>query len=323
MQPLISIVIPVYKVEDVLDRCVRSVIAQTYQHWEAILIDDESPDGSPALCDRRAAKDSRIRVIHQAHAGVATARNRGVAAAQGDFLVFIDSDDFVDSDYLSRLMEAQERTHADLVMSSAVCEDNHGQPKRVDEEWTFDDQPEGHLFTGRETLRFLYRTIGAVLWGKLYARRIWPYLKFPDGKIHEDEYTLHRIYFACSSVALLHAKTYHYIDARPSIMHTAYTLKRLDRLEAKIDRLAFYVNHHVDRDLVQREFTDLSKHIIWSRELPWNAPENRERFHEVFALYRTIPFGILRDISPQSGINYLGTRLCPFFYWNLHEKIGH
>ncbi|OXN01192.1 glycosyltransferase family 2 protein [Bifidobacterium vansinderenii] len=320
MNPLISIVVPVYKVEEVLDRCVKSILEQTYEYWEVILVDDESPDGSPALCDQWAQRDSRIRVVHQSHAGVSTARNRGIAEAKGDFLVFVDSDDFVDNDYLECLLKAQEHTGADLVMCSAVCEDDEGRPKRTDEEWTFDDMPEDRLFTGRETLRFLYRTIGAVLWGKLYAKRIWNTLRFPDGKIHEDEFVLHHVYFACESVAVLHRKPYHYIDARPSIMHADYSLKRLDRLDAKIDRLAFFTKHDVDRDLIEREFIDLNKHIIWSRALPWNAPENKPRFRELFASYRAIPFSILSKLPLKSGINYIGTRLCPFTYWSLHER---
>ncbi|RSX51146.1 glycosyltransferase family 2 protein [Bifidobacterium callimiconis] len=320
MNPLISIVVPVYKVEEVLDRCVQSILDQTYEYWEVILVDDASPDDSPALCDQWAQRDSRIRVVHQHHAGVSTARNRGIAEAKGDFLVFVDSDDFVDNDYLECLLKAQERTGADLVMCSAVCEDDEGHPKRTDEEWTFDDMPEDRLFTGRETLRFLYRTIGAVLWGKLYVKRIWDTLRFPDGKIHEDEFVLHHVYFACESVAVLHRKPYHYIDARPSIMHADYSLKRLDRLDAKIDRLAFFTKHDVDRDLIEREFIDLNKHIIWSRALPWNAPENKPRFRELFASYRSIPLSILSKLPLKSGINYIGTRLCPFTYWSLHER---
>lgn len=319
--PLISIVIPVYNVGDVLDRCLRSIVVQSYEHWEVILVDDASSDDSPTSCDQWAAKDGRIRALHQDHGGVSTARNRGVASARGDFLTFIDGDDFVEPDYLSLLIGAQQRTHADLVMSAAVCEDSDGHRKQTNDRWDFNDLPAECLLTGRKALSLLRRTIGVVLWAKLYARRIWPMLRFPDGRIHEDEYVLHHVYFACETVAVIHSATYHYVRARPSIMHAQYTLRRLDRLDAKIDRLAFYTRHHVDRELIQWEFTDFNKFLIWSRTLQWNAAENRPRFRELFRHYRSIPPTILLNLPLSSGINYVGTWLCPFVFWRLHEII--
>lgn len=98
---MISIVVPVYKVEDVVAKCIESVIAQTYTDWELILIDDGSPDNSGRICDDYSAKDSRIRVIHQSNSGVSTARNNGIECAQGDYITFVDSDDYVSTSFLS------------------------------------------------------------------------------------------------------------------------------------------------------------------------------------------------------------------------------
>lgn len=317
MNHMISIVIPVYKVEDVLDRCIRSVIAQTYPHWEVILVDDASPDRSSALCDRWVAKDSRIHVIHQSHAGVATARNRGIAAAHGDFLTFIDSDDFVEPNYLSCLVEAQERTNADLVMSSAICEDDAGKPKRQNEQWGFAEQ---QTINGNEALAVLGATIGCVLWAKLYSRRIVSALHFPDGKIHEDEFVLHHVYYACKTVTLLSEITYHYIDDKPSIMHSEYTVKRLDRIEALIDRLAFYASHNIDRSLITKEFINLNFCLIVSQELPWTSRENKPYFDIIFNKYKTIPISILRKLPLKQRINYIGTRFFPYTFWRLHGR---
>ena len=117
MNPLISVIIPVYKVEDYLTACVESVLAQTYQTFEIILVDDGSPDNCPQMCDEFAARDSRIRVIHKPNGGLSSARNAGIDGAKGEYLAFLDSDDLWTPLFLERLYRAIGETGADL----AVC----------------------------------------------------------------------------------------------------------------------------------------------------------------------------------------------------------
>ena len=120
---LISIIVPVYRTEAWLEKCVRSVLAQTDGDWEMILVDDGSPDKAGALCDRLAGEDARIRVIHQENAGVSAARNRGLDEARGGLVVFLDSDDWVDADYLERLRGWQKASGAELVVCGYTLED--------------------------------------------------------------------------------------------------------------------------------------------------------------------------------------------------------
>ena len=120
---LVSIIVPVYKTRAWLEKCVRSVLAQSDGNWEMILVDDGSPDGAGELCDALAAEDARIRVIHQENAGVSAARNRGLEEARGAFVVFLDSDDWVDAGYLSWLRARQEESGAGLVVCGYTLED--------------------------------------------------------------------------------------------------------------------------------------------------------------------------------------------------------
>ena len=120
--PKISIIIPVYNVEDYLSMCIESVIAQTYKDWELILVDDGSPDNSGSICDEYASRDPRIRVIHKKNAGVSAARNTGIEAANGEWISFIDSDDWVDTDYLEKF--ELDKDDADLIIQGLEYYDN-------------------------------------------------------------------------------------------------------------------------------------------------------------------------------------------------------
>lgn len=122
--PLISVIVPVYRAEQVLARCVDSLLAQTYKHLEIILVEDGSPDNSGILCDAYAAKDTRIRVLHQTNAGPSAARNRGMQAANGDFICFVDADDYVDKDYISHFANGLGED-VDLVFQG-ICEIRDG-----------------------------------------------------------------------------------------------------------------------------------------------------------------------------------------------------
>lgn len=116
-RPLVSVIVPVFKAEAFLDQCVQSVLTQTERDFELLLIDDGSPDNSPALCDAWAARDSRVRVLHKPNGGVSSARNAGLDAAAGKFIVFIDSDDWAEPDYLSRLLSLQAQTAEECVLA--------------------------------------------------------------------------------------------------------------------------------------------------------------------------------------------------------------
>ena len=129
MEPLISIIVPVYQVEAYLDRCVASLLAQTYVNLEIILVDDGSPDRCPAICDMYAQKDSRVRVIHQENAGLSGARNAGIEVAKGEYLAFVDSDDYVSENFIRVLYDLLKETGC--AVSQCRFYNVHGEPLQV------------------------------------------------------------------------------------------------------------------------------------------------------------------------------------------------
>ena len=138
MEPLISVIVPVYKVEQYLDECVQSIINQTYNNLEIILVDDGSPDLCPAICDKYAEIDHRVVVIHKQNEGLCSARNAAISIAKGDYIGFVDGDDYIDSSMYEALMNACADSGAGLAYSNFLFVDNTGQIKYNCEEWHFD-----------------------------------------------------------------------------------------------------------------------------------------------------------------------------------------
>ena len=177
MEPLISVIVPVYKVEQYLGRCVESLLAQTYENIEIILVDDGSPDSCPQLCDGYAEKYEKIRVIHQENKGLSGARNTGINSAKGELLAFVDSDDKWSPYFLESLYRALKEHDADI--SQCRWEYIHGDEILE----AYDAQAKYECFTGREMLANLYIQTGAyyvVAWNKLYKKELFEVLKFVD-----------------------------------------------------------------------------------------------------------------------------------------------
>lgn len=246
-QELISVIIPVYKVEEYLERCVDSVLAQTYERLEIILVDDGSPDGCPAICDRYAAQDARVRVIHQQNMGLSGARNRGIDEARGSWLSFIDSDDYVASDFIASLYEACVSTGSplslcrwDYVHGEALQEGSDAAPKS--EKGLAFRKEEARVYSGRELMEKLYDPDGAyfvVAWNKLYRRELFSEIRYPLGRIHEDEATTHRIFHLAGQGAFVDRPLYGYFVAPKSITR-GFNPRRLDWIKGVSERLDFF-----------------------------------------------------------------------------------
>lgn len=236
MNELISVIIPVYKVEDYLTECVRSVLAQTYQNIEVILVDDGSPDNCPRMCDEFAVKDSRVRVIHKENGGLSSARNAGIEAATGEYLAFLDSDDLWTPVFLVRLHTALTEADADF----AVClfrrfrgETPKELPRRIETE----------VLNQREAFECLFGSRNenmVVAPNKLYRRHVFYSLRYPVGKVHEDEAVIHEVIGAADRVAWVEEEHYLYRQAPNSITTAKFHLKRLDETYAKEQRIAFF-----------------------------------------------------------------------------------
>lgn len=232
--PNISVIVPVYKVEAYLPRCVDSILRQSYADFELILVDDGSPDGCPRICDEYARQDSRVRVIHQENGGLSAARNAGLdwaAANSGSWwITFVDSDDWVHRDYLLRLISLAEETGCQL----SACrffrtggEDFPGEQAAQSQCLLAED-----YFCGSSE-------VPQIAWAKLYRRSLFDTLRFPVGKLHEDEFTTYQAIFAAGKVCVTSDVLYAYYQNPAGIMQTAWKPQRLDALEAFEQQLAF------------------------------------------------------------------------------------
>ncbi|MBR1692596.1 MAG: glycosyltransferase family 2 protein [Lachnospiraceae bacterium] len=240
MEPLISVIVPIYNVEAYLKRCVNSIQAQTYSNLEIILVDDGSPDGCGALCDELAKEDRRITVIHKENGGLSDARNKGLDAAGGQYIAFVDSDDYIAPYFIRTLYEQLIGTNSDVALCSYAV---------VTGEEAFPPRPAHTPVTGysrEELLRNLYdanhedATYFIVAWNKLYRSSLWSEIRFPKGKIHEDEATTYRIFDKCRRGVYVKTPMYGYFTSGSSITRDAFSIRRLEWMDALDDRIAFF-----------------------------------------------------------------------------------
>ena len=220
--------------EKYLCRCVDSVLEQTYTNMEIILVDDGSPDNCPVMCDEYARQDSRVKVIHQENAGLSGARNAGIDMAQGQWLAFVDSDDYLAADFLERLYQACVDTGSSL----SVCRWEYVRGETIPEHGT----GETRVYTGREMLANLYVPDGAyfvVAWNKLYRKELFEDIRYPLGRIHEDEATTYRIYDKVKKAAYVDRSLYGYFVTPVSITR-GFNPKRMDWVTAVAERLDFF-----------------------------------------------------------------------------------
>lgn len=234
MEGKISIIIPVYKVEKYLRKCLDSVCAQTYKNLEVLLVDDGSPDNCPAICDEYAAKDSRIKVIHKKNAGVARARNSALDVATGDYISFIDSDDWIADNTYEYFMENLQKYEADCIVGRCrIVYD------RNDElEYTEVKPQEIKVLTGTEAMKGVLDN-GSAAWNRLFKKSTFASLRFPVDRINDDEVTALHAYADCSKVVFMNEPTYLYRIRENSITTSAFSFKKVDVFYNSMDNLEF------------------------------------------------------------------------------------
>lgn len=237
---LISVIVPVYKVEKYLDRCVQSIAAQTYRNLEIILVDDGSPDNCPAMCDAWAEKDGRIKVIHKENGGGAQARNVGLAQAAGDYIAFVDSDDFLLPDMYASLMDIVLQTGCDIAECGyhSVEQDSAPVPTAI--------SGSVRIFSAEEALKENIRDhiCRQLVWNKLYHRSVLRDVRFVEGRFIDDEFFTYRALGNAHKVAVIPDKLYCYRQQQGSAMHQNYALKRLDAVDAKLCRLQYVAENY-------------------------------------------------------------------------------
>lgn len=222
---MISIIIPIYKVKQYLDECVTSIVSQTYKDLEIILVDDGSPDSCPQMCDEWMKKDARIKVVHKKNGGLSSARNAGLKVATGEYIGFIDSDDYVDETMYEDLMRVMMRNEKTMVVSSPIIRNTEGvfTPYKVG---TYDYKDCKTMSFAEYMKLFLGMNMDATVWNKLYKREFVQTM-FREGRNNEDYlfmyYNVKNVFNTDKLLAVTDKAHYYYRDNAQSICHQAAT----------------------------------------------------------------------------------------------------
>lgn len=271
MNDLISVIVPVYRVEAYLDECVSSIVSQTYKNLEIILVDDGSPDNCPAMCDAWAKRDGRIKVIHKRNGGAASARNIGVCAATGDIISFIDSDDVIHERMFDVLLVAMKETGCEI----AQCEISYFADKIV--AVYDDDKPQYKIYTATEALSLIIsdNVIRQTPPNKLYKREVISTTKWPDGKTHEDEFWTYQVVGQSRTICCVNAPMYFYRQHTQSAVHKPFSIKSLDCMDAIRDRYVYISKHYPE--LTSAAYRSLFGSILYSCQCALTLQDATER----------------------------------------------
>ena len=239
MDPLVSIIIPVYNVEKYLDKCIASVVNQTYTNLEIILVDDGSPDNCPAICNEWQAKDNRIKVIHQENGGLSKARNEGLKIATGEFIGFVDSDDWIEPEMYETLLTALLESKADI----AVC-NYQVEYEKIKNTIPSTKTKDIRHYTAEEVLKLIFTIRGfirTVVWNKLYKRILLVNNLFPEGKIYEDNYWTPKVIGGATLILTIDSSFYHYLYREKSLSHDICNLyqRLLNKFEMVEKRIKY------------------------------------------------------------------------------------
>ena len=237
MKPLISIIVPVYNTEKYLERCVESLLSQTYRNIEVCLVDDGSTDNSGKLCDGYEAKDPRVNVIHKTNGGLSSARNAAMHRIHGEYITYVDSDDFVDKQYVEYLYELIEKNNAQVSSCGVLSVDENDVPLKKPSDKTA--KPDVYTSEDATIRQFYQKGVTNHACGKLFARSCFNGVSFPENRQYEDLATVYRLFGNADKIVIGHENHYFYLQRRDSIMHSSYSDKKMDRIAVSQEILEY------------------------------------------------------------------------------------
>lgn len=261
MSDLISVIVPIYKVEPYLPRCIDSILAQTYNNLEIFLVDDGSPDNCGRICDEYAAKDARIKVIHKKNGGLSDARNTALDLCTGEYISFIDSDDYVDADFIESLYHAIKTYDARLAVCG-ITKFNESGKVYVD----YEPSKTEKCASGEEMMETVWRPAA---WNKLYHRSLFRDIRYPYGKLYEDLFVYHDILAKVDHVAFTGKNSYFYNNRQNSIINKKYDIRNTDMIEGL--------------DLRIRKLREMRYDKLADRQLPILFGQTMEAFNRISA----------------------------------------
>ncbi len=305
----VSVIVPVYKVEQFLDRCIISLLTQTLSDFELILVDDGSPDRCGSICDAYADKDKRVRVIHQDNKGLSGARNSGIAVAKGEYICFVDSDDMVTRDYLKTLLSCMQDTGADIVECRRIDVYDNAIPNHQKE------KKEVCLCSAKEAMKMLILNNGfsQTVWNKMYRKAIIADVVFPEGKLHEDEFFTWKVVIRAKKIAIVKQPLYYYFHREGSIMET-FSEKRLNFFEARYERHHYIEEYMTEYSNISKDSIAFPAILILQRIVSLRDKQLLERTYPIIRQYYNLSkftFSEVMNFKFRKGVWYFLANISP------------
>ncbi len=317
---LISVIVPVYGAEKYLSKCLDSIIHQTYQELEIILVEDGSPDRSGEICDAYAAKDGRIKAIHQENGGAAVARNAGLDIATGEYIGFIDPDDYISPFFYEELYRALQEQDASIAICDYQTFAENTEPELQKE--AADQTTYEMLCTDQEKIRysFLEKYVHSILlWNKLYKREIWNKLRMPEIRAYEDEAVLYKILYEAEKMVYLHKELYFYmIREKGSITTSDFSERRLVRLDVLQERMEYYIAKEKWNYFLESLFVYKADLLKVTDLIQQSSGYSMNLLHKYKKKYNQLCFTKLWkcDTSLKNKVTYIWYALFPKWYKN-------
>ncbi len=275
--PKISVIVPVYKVEKYLNRCVESILAQSFADFELFLVDDGSPDNCPKMCDEWAQKDNRIKVIHKANGGLSDARNAALDKATGDYISFVDSDDYITEDAFETLYYSIVKNDADISVGNMMSVNENGEISDF-----YCPTSTETILENDDLFKTMYQPCAQ---NRLYKANIFKTLRFPVGRFYEDVFTWHKVLSQTNKIVLTGKTDYYYLVRTDSIMHSKYDIRFTDIVDAIRERYIWL------EAIGQKDMANEARMFIYPRvavafaNLDSKIPENKKRLKEIKKIY--------------------------------------
>ena len=334
VDPIVSIIVPVYKVESYLQQCINSICTQTYSNLEIILVDDGSPDHSREILDRNAELDTRIVVIHKKNGGLSSARNTGLDVAKGEYISFIDADDKVHPQFIEILLALCRQYGCEIALCDylEISEDSVDLP--------LNPQQSLFIYNRRQALYELCCTRNAVkyvvAWNKLYKRDLFNKIRYPVGRIHEDEFTTYQLLWKANRIAVTNQYLYYYLQRPTSIMGNPFSVKRLDALNAYRERSFFLKENGLESEYqstlnilfnrIQMDCTLLRENTKDCEDICTYWMKEREKIGEILKELMSLENQMIKNCKypPDSKIVLYGAgrwgRIC--YKWICRKQYG-
>lgn len=283
---LISIIVPVYKVEKYLNRCIDSILNQTYKNLEIILVDDGSPDNCGKICDDYKKMDKRIKVIHKKNGGLSDARNFGIKIASGKYIGFVDSDDFISKEMYEKLYYLLKENKADISVISYKC--FYEIDKVFDKKENINNVS---VLSAEESMQYLFENskIGNYAWNKLYKTSLFSDIEYPFGKKMEDLGTTYKLFNKCNRIAYCDIELYYYLQRQDSILHSTDAMFCNDKFELCYERFIYLKEKYPN---LKENYTYIFENAL--RLYPFLNSENKLKADRILKqkIYKSFTLGL-------------------------------